>query len=192
MSLEVDVRHQTLKGEDQPQVVGVLAEFEDVDSVMKAAKAVNRAGYVRWDVHSPFPIHGIDRAMGTKPTILPKLVLGAGLTGLVIAIVLQWYANVYDYPFFISGKPLWDFPNNIPVMFELTVLFSALTAVFGMLLLNRLPMLYNPLFRIQRFRRVTADRFFIVIDTSDPKFNMNQTTSMLRELGATAIEKVED
>jgi hypothetical protein len=178
--------------DEKVELVGLLAEYETIDDILKAARAVRRAGFTRWDVHSPFPIHGIDHAMGIKPTILPWLVLGGGLTGLVTAIVLQWYCNAYDYKFPISGKPIWSFPANVPVIFELTVLFSALTAVFGMLGLNRLPQLYNPLFKSPQFRRATTDRFFVVIDASDNKFSEEATTRLLTEAGAKSIERVED
>lgn len=178
--------------EEQVELVGLMAEYTNVDQVLKAARAVRRAGFTRWDVHSPFPIHGIDYAMGIKPTILPWLVLGMGLTGLASAILLQWYTNAFDYKFLISGKPIWSFPANVPIMFELTVLFSAYTAVFGMLLLNRLPRLYNPLFKHDRFRRATDDRFFVVLDASDPKFDEQASTRLLLDAGATAVERVED
>jgi hypothetical protein len=178
--------------DEKVELVGLLAEYESVDDILKAARAVRRAGFTRWDVHSPFPIHGIDYAMGIKSTILPWIVLGGGLTGLGTAIWLQWYCNAYDYQFLISGKPIWSFPANVPIMFELTVLFSALTAVFGMLGLNHLPQLYNPLFKSARFRRVTTDRFFVVIDASDKKFDEEATTRLLIEAGATAVERVED
>ena len=178
--------------EQKVELVGLLAEYTNVDQVLKAARAVRRAGFTRWDVHSPFPIHGIDYAMGIKPTILPWLVLGMGLTGLATAILLQWYTNAFDYKYLISGKPIWSFPANVPVMFELTVLFSAYTAVFGMLLLNRLPRLYNPLFKHERFRRVTDDRFFVVLDATDPKFDEQASTRLLLDAGATAVERVED
>jgi Alternative complex III, ActD subunit len=175
-----------------PALAGLLAEFEDVDSVMHAARHLRDAGYSRWDVHSPCPIHGMDEAMGIRPTILPWLVLAAGVTGLVGGVLLQWYCNAFDYPFLVSGKPLVSLPAWIPVTFELTILCSALTAVFGMLLLNRLPHLYNPLFKSRRFRRVTSDRFFIVIDSDDPMFDREQTEQALRQFGATAFEWVED
>src|SRR3954470_10754940 len=178
--------------DEKVELIGLLAEYESVDDILKAARAVRRAGFTRWDVHSPFPIHGIDYAMGIKSTILPWLVLGGGLTGLATAIWLQWYCNAFDYQFLISGKPVWSFPANVPVMFELTVLFSALTAVFGMLGLNHLPQLYNPLFKSARFRRVTTDRFFVVIDASDTKFDEEATTRLLTEAGAKAVERVED
>jgi len=178
--------------EEKVELVGLVAEYESVDDILKAAGAVRRAGFLRWDVHSPFPIHGIDYAMGIRPTILPWLVLVGGLTGTATAIWMQWYCNAYDYKFLISGKPVWSFPANIPIIFELTVLFSALTTVFGMLGLNKLPQLYNPLFKSERFRRATSDRFFVVIDASDPKFNEEQTTQLLLSAGATAVERVED
>lgn len=173
-------------------VVGILAEFPAVTPLIDAAKAVRAAGYTRWDVHSPFPIHGIDPVMGIRPTRLPWLVLAAGLFGLAGGITLQWFTNASDYPYLISGKPIWSLPANIPVAFETTVLCAALTAVFGMLWLNRLPTLSNPLFRHDRFRRVTSDRFFILIDAADAKFNPDATAKLLQDAGATAIETVED
>ena len=178
--------------DEKVELVGLLAEYESVDAILKAARAVRRAGFTRWDVHSPFPIHGIDYAMGIRPTVLPWLVLCGGLTGLASAILLQWYCNAYDYKFLISGKPIWSLPANIPVIFECTVLCAALTAVFGMLGLNRLPQLYNPLFKSERFRRVTNDRFFIVIDATDPEFDEADTTKMFKELGAISVERIED
>ncbi len=178
--------------EETPELIAVLSEFTTVDQVITAARRLRIAGFTRWDTHSPFPLHGIDRAMGIRPTILPWLVLGGGLFGLFGALWLTWYTNAHDYPFLISGKPVWSLPANIPIIFECTILCASLTAVFGMLGLNRLPLLYNPLFKSERFRRVTNDRFFIVIDVSDPKFDLRQTPRLLRSLGAVAVEKVED
>ncbi|HZL34802.1 MAG TPA: DUF3341 domain-containing protein [Tepidisphaeraceae bacterium] len=174
------------------ELVGLLAEYADVDAIMDAARGVRAAGFTRWDVHSSFPIHGIDAAIGIKPTVLPWLVLGGGLFGCFGAMWLQWYCNAYDYAFMISGKPFWSLPANIPIIFECTILLSALTAAGGMFALNRLPMLYNPLFKSDRFRRATTDRFFVVIDASDPRFDELETTELLTKLGATAVERVED
>ena len=173
-------------------LVGLLAEFDSVEAVMSAAAAVREAGYQRWDVHSPFPIHGIDEVMGIRPTRLPWLVLGAGAFGLALGLGMQWFANAYDYPVFISGKPLFSLPANIPVAFETTVLCAALMAVFGMLGLNRLPTLYNPLFKSDRFRRVTNDRFFVLIDASDELFAEGPTRQLLDTAGAIAVERIED
>lgn len=137
-------------------------------------------------------MHGIDNAMGITPTILPWMVLGAGLTGLVLGGALIWYTNGFEYQFFASGKPILSWPTWVPVMFELTILFAALTAVFGMLGLNALPQLYNPLFKVERFRRATSDRFFVVIDATDPRFDEEQVTQLLNGLNPIAVERVED
>ena len=174
------------------ELVGLMAEYPTVDAVMSAAAKVRKAGFTRWDVHAPFPIHGIDAVMGTRPTILPWLVLGGGLSGLVGGLGLQWFCNAFDYPMLISGKPFFSLPANVPVMFETTVLAASLTAVFGMLGLNKLPMLYNPLFKSDRFRKVTDDKFFIVLDASDRRFDEAHATQLLTEAGATVVERVED
>ncbi|MBC7784996.1 MAG: DUF3341 domain-containing protein [Burkholderiales bacterium] len=189
-----------------PTVVGLCAEFDDVTAVTETAARVRDAGFKYWDVHSPFPIHGIDHAMGIRPTILPVLVLMGGLTGCLFGITMTAWINAFEfkmpapfnwtnlqgYQFFISGKPLWSLPAFIPVIFECTVLFSALTTVFGMLLLNKLPMLYNPLFRLKNFRRATSDRFFIVIDAGDPNFDRQKTAELLRSGGAVSVETVDE
>ena len=177
---------------EQVELVGLMAEYPTVDAVMSAAAKVRKAGFTRWDVHAPFPIHGIDAVMGTRPTILPWLVLGGGLSGLVGGLGLQWFCNAFDYPMLISGKPFFSLPANVPVMFETTVLAASLTAVFGMLGLNKLPMLYNPLFKSDRFRKVTDDKFFIVLDASDRRFDEAHATQLLTEAGATVVERVED
>ena len=188
------------------KVVGLCAEYADVTSVLEAAEVVRDAGYKYWDVHSPFPIHGIDHAMGIRPTILPWLVLGMGLTGCLFGISMTAWINAFEakmpfpldwvnfqgYQFLISGKPLWSLQANIPVIFECTILFSALTAVFGMFLLNGLPMLYNPLFKSAKFRRATSDRFFIVIDAGDPKYDETGTVELLKSTHVASIETVED
>ena len=189
---ERQAEEQVFGPEDAVELVGLMAEFDNVDAVVEAAARVRRAGFMRWDVHSPFPIHGIDPVMGIRPTILPWIVLGGGLFGLTGGLVLQWYCNAYDYAVIISGKPFWSLPANIPIIFECTVLIAAITAVCGMFALNGLPMLYNPLFKSDRFRRATDDRFFIVIDASDRRFDEAETTQLLKDAGAVAIERVED
>jgi hypothetical protein len=169
---------------------GLLIEFDDANQLVQACEQVRDAGYRRWDAFTPFPIHGMDRAMGIRGTRLPWIVLGGGLTGLGLALLMQWWMNAVDYPFQISGKPFFGLPATIPVTFELTVLFSALTTFFGMWGLNGMPRLHHPLFSSERFLRVTQDRFFIAIESSDPRFDLRATRQLAESLGGTAVEEV--
>jgi hypothetical protein len=134
----------------------------------------------------------MDDAMGIRPTILPWLVALGGVAGMIGGLALQVYTNAIDYHLFVSGKPLVSLPAFIPVIFESTIAGAALTAVFGMLVLNKLPMLYNPLFKSERFRRVTNDRFFVVIDATDPHFDEVETEKLLQSLNPIAIERFTD
>jgi hypothetical protein len=177
---------------EQGALYGLLTEFESPSLLMAAVKKVRDEGFKKWDVHTPFPVHGMDDAMGIRGTNLPFLVLGGGLTGLGLATLMQWWMNAVDYKFVISGKPLFGLPANIPVMFELTVLFSAFAAFFGMWILNGLPKLYHPLFTNKRFRRATQDRFYIVIEATDPKFQLDRTRDFLASLGGFVVEEVNE
>ncbi len=177
--------------QEAPQELhGLLAEFETPEALLEACTKVRDAGYKKWDALTPFPVHGIDEAMGIRMTILPWLSLGAGITGLMIAFALQIFTNGIDYKFLISGKPFISVPANIPVAFELTVLLAAFTTFFGMMILNFLPELFHPLFRAKRFPRMTADRFGIYIESKDPLFNRQQAELMFSRLGASALEPV--
>src|SRR5215471_14043727 len=169
---------------------GLLAEYENPAALIRGAEKVRNAGFRNWDTFSPFPVHGIDGAMGIKPTILPWIILGGGLTGCAPALGFQYSANGVDYPFLISGKPFWSVAANIPITFELTVLFSALTAVFGMLALNKLPLPAHPLDLKERFARATDDRFYVLVQASDPVFDERDTRTLLEQSGATAVEDV--
>lgn len=174
------------------QTYGILAEYESTHAIYEACKKVRDAGYRNWDACTPFPVHGLDKAMGLKPSILPWLVLVAGLTGGILMTVFMVWVSVYDYPLNIGGKPTWSLPAFVPPAFEVTILFSALTAVFGMFALNRLPTLNHPLFNSKRFERVTDDRFFIVIECQDPQFDMTKTQKLLEDTGATKLEILEN
>lgn len=171
---------------------GYLVEFAHPDPLVDACRQVRDAGFKRWDAHTPFPVHGMDAAMGIRGTRLPWLVLGGGLTGLGLGLLMIWWMNGVDYPFVISGKPLFALESAAPVVFELTVLLSALTVFFGMWGLNGMPKLYHPLFRSERFRRATNDRFFLVIEASDPRFDRDRTPAFLESLGGLAVEPIED
>ena len=168
----------------------LMVEFESPSKLVEAVQKVRDQGFKKWDVHTPFPIHGMDEAMGIKGTQLPFLVLVCGLTGLGLAVLMQWWMNAVDYPFIISGKPLFGIPANIPIMFELTVLLSAFGCFFGMWGLNGMPKLYNPLFKSAKFRRATQDRFFIVVEADDPKFDAVRTRALFESLGGLSIEEI--
>jgi hypothetical protein len=187
------------------KLYGLLAEFESTADIMAAAEKTREAGYRWWDCMTPFPVHGLDKAMGVKPTILPILVFGGGITGTILAFVLQWFTNassfdmfsgipgifVRGYDFMISGKPFWSGPAWVPIMFELTILLSALGCVGWMFLLNGLPRFFHPCVRSERFSRVTDDRFFLVIEARDPKFVRHKTEDFLRSLEPLSLEALD-
>ncbi|MEZ6096075.1 MAG: quinol:electron acceptor oxidoreductase subunit ActD [Pirellulaceae bacterium] len=180
------------------KLVSLVAQFDDPDSLVAACDRARREGYQKMDAYSPFPVHGIDDAIGIRRTRLPFFVLAIAFCGLAFALFLQYYVNSTDesplfpgYKFFISGKPLGvpGVPANIPVTFEIIVLSSAFATFFGMWILNGLPRFANPLHRIPRFRRATNDRFFLVLEAEDEKFNESRSRQQLEEWGATAIEE---
>lgn len=187
---------------ESPRLVGVLAQFDSSRALLDACRRVREKGFTRWEAFAPFPVHGLDDAMGAKPTRLPWIVLIMGLTGTSLALFLVWWTNatsfkgvpsfLQGYPYVVSGKPIFSLPANVPILFELTVLLSAIGAAIGMLVLNGLPRLYNPLFKSRAFRQVTTDRFFIMIQADDPNFERSATDEFLRSLGASHCEDVED
>jgi hypothetical protein len=171
---------------------GLLVEFDDPHALVAGCARVRDAGYRRWDAHTPFPIHGMDEAMGIRGTRLPWLILAAGAAGLGAGLLMIWWMNAVDYPLNISGKPLFGLPAAVPVAFELTVLFSAFAAFLGMWVRNGLPRLHHPLLRHERFARATSDRFFIVIESADPRFEAAATRALLESLGGLAVSEVDD
>lgn len=181
------------------KTIGLLAQFDDQDSLVAACERARDSGYQKFDAYSPFPVHGIDPAMGIRRTKLPFFVLAIGLTGCVIALIMQYYTNAVDwtkifpgYAFYISGKPLEISPANIPVTFEVIILSSAFATFFGMWIFNKLPRFANPLHRIARFKRATNDRFFLMIEADDAKYDANRTRQQFEEWGATAVENVDE
>lgn len=169
---------------------GLLAEFGSPGELIAACEQVRDSGYTRWDAHSPFPVHGIERAMGLKPSKLPWLVLVAGLGSAAGGMLLQWWTSSVAYPLVISGKPFFSWQAYVPITFELGVLGAAAAAVFGMLGLNQLPTLFHPLFNSRRFERVTDDGFFISIESWDPRFDATRTMQLLKDLGASHVETI--
>lgn len=179
------------KKEQKTKYFGALAEFNTTAELYHACEEVRDAGFRRWDAHTPFPVHGLEKAMGLPASKVPWIVLIMGLLGATAGITMQWWMNAVDYPMVISAKPLFSGPAFVPVTFEVAVLFGAFGAVFGMLALNGLPQLYHSLFRSARFERVTDDKFFISIEAADPQFDPEDTVAFLEKTGASHVELVE-
>lgn len=169
---------------------GLLARFPSPAALYHACERVRDAGFTRWDAHSPFPVHGLDHAMGLGRSRLPYLVLAVALCGATGGFFLQVWANAVAYPIEISGKPPFNWQPYMPITFELGVLSAALTTVIGMLAFNQLPMHYHPLFSSRAFDAVTDDGFFISIESWDPKYAAGDTEQFLRSLGADHVEIV--
>ena len=174
-----------------PKLYGLLAEFDSATAIVEAARRTRQAGFTAIDTFTPFPIHELDAALKLPRTKLPWLVLGGGIAGMATGFALQYWASVIEYPLNIGGRPLASWPAFIVPSYELTILFSALTAVFGMIALNGLPMPYHPVFNVPQFSNASADRFFLSIETRDPKFDLAATRAFLeglQPLGVTEIE----
>ncbi len=172
-------------------VYGLLAEYDGVMPLLAAAQKVRDAGYVCWDTYTPIPVHGLDEAMGIRRTRLPWVVFGAGMTGGLLALLMQWWMNAFNYPYVVSGKPMLALPPYIPIIFEVTVLFSAITAFVGMLMFNKLPALYHGVFGSRAFAtRVTTDRFFLGVEARDARFDAARTQALLESTGAIGIETI--
>jgi Protein of unknown function (DUF3341) len=171
-------------------IYGVIAEFHDAQELLDAANKTREAGFTSFDAFSPFPIHGLAEAIGFKHTKLSAVVLVMGILGGLGGFFMCWFANVIDYPLNIGGKPLNSWPAWIPITFECAVLLAAFGAVFGMLALNGLPMPYHPVFNVQRFEQASRDRFFLVIQARDPKFELNQVRDFLDALNPREVTDV--
>ena len=173
-----------------PKAFGWMAEYQDENNLLAAARKVRDSGYTKTDAFTPFPVHGIDEALGIKPTILPFIVLCAGFIGLATALLMQWWTNGFDYKYIISGKPFGITPASIPIAFELTVLFSAFTAFLGMIALNSLPKFSNPVFTNPRFDRATNDRFFLYVEATDKYYNRESVKELLGGTHPDSLDEV--
>ena len=162
-----------------PPIYGLLAEFDEPERLVAAARAAHDDGYRKMDGYTPFPVEHLAEAIGMRTTRLPWLILGGGLVGCLGGFLLQYWVSVSAYPENIGGRPLNSWPLFIPVTFELTILLAALTAVCGMLGLNGLPMPYHPLFNVPRFAQASRDRFFLCIEARDPRFDRETTRRFL-------------
>ena len=166
---------------------GLLAEFDTPTELVDAANTVREAGYTRTDAFSPFPIHDIDEALGIKRSILPVLVFFGGLTGTLLGVSLQVFVHYIDYPLNIGARPYLSWMSFIPPSYELTILLAGFTSVFGMLFLNGLPRPYHPVFNVPRFGLATREKFFLLVEASDPKYSYDETRAMLEGLDSQEV-----
>jgi hypothetical protein len=164
-----------------------MAEFDSATQLVDAARQVRDEGYSKTDAFSPFPLHEIDEALGIKRSILPYLCFAGGITGLLTGLGLTYFVHVIDYPIIVGGRPHFSLPAFIPPMYELTILFASFTAVFGMLFLNGLPRPYHPVFNVPRFALATREKFFLIIETADPKFEYEKTRRFMEGLGSQEV-----
>jgi hypothetical protein len=169
---------------------GLMAEFDDPKALVAATAAAYEQGYRQMDAYSPIPIEELSEAMGIHRTAVPAIVLLGGIVGGLTGYGLQYWVSVIAYPINVAGRPFNSVPSFVPVTFELTILFAALTAVFGMIALNRLPTLYHPVFNVPRFALATRDRFFLCIETADPKFDMQATREFLESFAPREVSEV--
>lgn len=173
------------------QHYGIIAAFDTTPELYQACEKVRDAGYSQWDALTPFPIHGLDAAMGLRRSKVPRFSLAGGITGFCTGMTLIWWANSYEYPLIVGGKPYFSPMFAFPISYELTILFTAFATISGMFLLNKLPMHYHPVMKAPQFVRAMDDRFYIVIEANDPKFNATATRDLLVKIGGKDIAELE-
>ena len=173
-----------------PAIYGLMAEFETPGALVQAARRTYEAGYRKLDTFSPYPLEEAWEAIGHRDRRLSLVVLCGGLTGTLTGYGLQYWVHAITYPINIAGKPLNSWPQFIPVTFELTILFAAIAAVVGMIVLNGLPMPYHPVFNVPEFERASRDRFFLLVEAVDPKFDRQKTMAFLNGLDADGVSEV--
>ena len=171
---------------------GIIAEFDKPAAIMHAAEKINAEGFRNWDVYTPYPIHGMDKAMGIPNSKVGYFAFVGGISGFALGMTMIYFMNKVSYPLIVGGKPMFSPHGAFPPSYELTILLGAFGAILGMMFLNGLPRLNHPLLKHKRFALATHDRFFLVIETSDRKYNETETRKLLNELGCTTIELVED
>ena len=171
-------------------IFGLGAEFSSAGALLEAAKKVHGKGFQKWDVYSPFPIHGMDHAMGFQRSRVSLFSLIGGFTGLATAFGLIYYTSAINYPLIVQGKPYFALEPSLPIFFELTILLTAFGTILGLLLLTLLPRLHHPVFNWDRFQKATDDGFFLVLEANDPQFDSNQSRRFLQALGGTHITEI--
>jgi len=172
------------------ELYGVVAEFSDHEQLVEAAKLARERGYRCMDAYTPFPVEDLPEALGHKRTPVPLIVLLGGIAGAAGGYFMEWYSMAVDYPLNVGGRPLNSWPAYVPITFELMVLCAAISAIIGMLVLNRLPRLHHPIFNASGFERATTDRFFLCIEVRDLKFDAAGTRTFLEGLGPVRVTEV--
>ena len=173
-----------------PKAYGIIAEFESPEAVIEAAKRVRDKGYRKVDAYTPFPVHGLDDAIGFQDLRIKWIIFFSGLFGCCVGLGMQYYVSVIEYPLNSGGRPLFSWPSFIPVSFECTILLAAFGAVFGMLFLNGLPRLNHPIFNASRIERASQDGFFLCIESGDPLYSQDSTKSFLESLEPSSVEVI--
>jgi hypothetical protein len=173
------------------KLYGLMAEFNEPERLLEAARRAHAAGYREMDAYSPMPVEGLAEAIGFRSTAVQRLVLVAGVLGATGGFMLCWWITVIAYPHNVAGRPLNSWPAYVPITFELMVLISCLTAMVGMLMLNGLPQPYHPVFNVARFEHASRDKFFLCIEATDPKFDLQATREFLEQLDAQEVMEVE-
>lgn len=170
---------------------GLIARFDTAPELYHAAQKVRDAGYKNWDCITPFPVHGLDGAMGVRRSNVPKFSLLGGITGFTVGMSLIWYTGGFDYPLIVGGKPYFSPLFAFPVAYELTILFTAFATIAGMFILNWLPQHYHPTLKAKEILRGLDDTFYVVIEARDPKFDLTRAKALLGEAGAKEISELE-
>src|SRR5258706_5720285 len=170
---------------------GLIATFKTAPDLYHAAEKVRDAGYRHWDCITPLPVHGLDKAMGLRRSIVPRISLAGGITGFTTGMLMIWYTDGFDYALTVGGKPFFSPMFAFPVSYELTILFTAFATLIGMFVVNGLPMHYHPVLKYDHIRRGMDDTFFVVIEARDPRFNLVNTRALLEKAGGTAITELE-
>jgi hypothetical protein len=171
---------------------GLIAAFDTTPELYQACERVRDAGYSQWDALTPFPVHGLDAAMGIRRSRVPRISIVGGIIGFTTGMSLIWFTNAFDYPLIVGGKPYFSPMFAFPVSYELTILFTAFATIIGMFVINKLPRHYHPVMKAPQFVRALDDRFYIVIEANDPKFNATATRDLLAKIGGKDIAELED
>lgn len=180
-----------MEADNKTALYGLMAEFDTASAVVRAAKRTYSAGYRKINGYSPYPIEELSEAIGFHKTILPWLVFAGGVIGGLSGFGLMYFTSVIDYPIMVGGRPFLSIPSFIPITFECTILGAALTAVVSMILLNGLPQPYHPVFNVPRFALASRERFFLVVEAKDPKYDYAETKNFLESLKPQEVFDVE-